>query len=115
MAPSFPSVARPRLPIPLATAPQPSQCSSLATWRRADLNGVVVAAAPTAVRDLPAVWPPPVAEHPAGKLSRPAAGERTGRRGPSQQARRRSAPAELAVHLLGPFCAAVDDVPVGDW
>jgi DNA-binding SARP family transcriptional activator len=83
--------------------------------RLADLNGLVVAAAPAAVRDLPAVWRPPVAEHPPGILSRPAASERPGRRGPSQQARRRSAPAELAVHLLGPFCAAVDDVPVGDW
>jgi DNA-binding SARP family transcriptional activator len=83
--------------------------------RLADLNGLVVAAAPAAVRDLPAVSRPPVAERPPGILSRPAAAERPGRRGPSQQARRRSAPAELAVHLLGPFCAAVDDVPVGDW
>jgi DNA-binding SARP family transcriptional activator len=28
---------------------------------------------------------------------------------------RRDTTAELAVHLLGPLCVAVDDVPVGDW
>jgi DNA-binding SARP family transcriptional activator len=83
--------------------------------RLADLNGLMVAAASAAVTDQPAVPHAHAARHPAGLLSRPGAAERPGPRGPSQKARRRSVPAELAVHLLGPLCAAVDDVPIVDW
>jgi DNA-binding SARP family transcriptional activator len=34
---------------------------------------------------------------------------------PAPEAGRRDALAELSVHLLGPLCVAVNDVPVGDW
>jgi DNA-binding SARP family transcriptional activator len=91
------------------------QAKVTADSRLEDLNGLVVAAAPAEVKDPPAVGQPPTAQHPREILSRPTAAERPGRRRSAQKARRRSAPAELAVHLLGPLCAAVDHVPVGDW
>jgi DNA-binding SARP family transcriptional activator len=67
------------------------------------------------VRDPPAVPPGPAVSHRPG-IPRPrAVTQAPTPPGPSHPAQRRAARAELAVHLLGPLCAAVDDVPVGEW
>jgi DNA-binding SARP family transcriptional activator len=74
-----------------------------------------VAAAPAAIQDPLAVPHAPDARYSPRILRLPAVTEPPAPRGPAAETRRREAPAGLAVHLLGPLCVAVDDVPVGDW
>ena len=57
----------------------------------------------------------PVAQHPTSILRPPAAIESSAPPGLSPAAQRRRGSAELAVHLLGPLCVAVNDVAVRDW
>jgi DNA-binding SARP family transcriptional activator len=76
---------------------------------------LVVAAAPAAGRD-PLAFPlVPVAQHPGWAFRQPAVTAPPVPSAPAPEAGRRGALAELSVHLLGPLCVAVDDVPVGDW
>jgi DNA-binding SARP family transcriptional activator len=82
----------------------------------ADPGGYPFAPAPAAVQDPPPAVPDmPAAGDPPGVLRAPAVTGPPAPLGPSPAAHRRGAPAELVVHLLGPLCVAVDDVPVGDW
>lgn len=80
--------------------------------RLTDPGGYLDAAAPTAVQDLPVVLHSPAVQHPTSILRPPAVTEPPAL---LAEAQRRGAAAELAVHLLGQLCVAVDDVPVGDW
>jgi DNA-binding SARP family transcriptional activator len=76
---------------------------------------LVVAAAPAAGRD-PLAFPlVPVAQHPGWAFRQPAVTAPPVPSASAPEAGRRDALAELSVHLLGPLCVAVDDVPVGDW
>jgi DNA-binding SARP family transcriptional activator len=83
--------------------------------RLRDPGGHRVAAAPAALLDPPAVPHASVTQHPPGIPRPPAVAQRPAPLGPSAETRRRNAPAGLAVHLLGPLCVAVDDLPVGGW
>jgi DNA-binding SARP family transcriptional activator len=83
--------------------------------RLLDPGGHRVAAVPAAILDLPAIPPAPVTPHPPGMLRPLAVTAPLAPQGRSAETRRGGAPAGLAVHLLGPLCVAVDDVPVGDW
>jgi DNA-binding SARP family transcriptional activator len=74
-----------------------------------------IVAAPVVTPGPPSAAPAAVARHPAGIVRPPAAAEPPAPLGLPARARRRDAPTGLAVHLLGPLCVAVDDVPVGDW
>jgi DNA-binding SARP family transcriptional activator len=65
--------------------------------------------------DRPAIPQAPVVRHPPGVLRPPAVTEPPAQPGLSLVAQRRGAAAELAVHLLGRLCVAVDNEPVGDW
>ena len=76
---------------------------------------LVAAAAPALGRDPPASPPAPVAQHPDRAFRLPAVTAPPVMPVPAPEAGRRDALAELSVHLLGPLCVAVDDVPVGDW
>jgi DNA-binding SARP family transcriptional activator len=77
--------------------------------RLADSAGCLAAAEPALVQD------PPAARHPPEVLRLPAVTERPAPEGLPRVAQRRDAPGALAVHLLGPLCVAVNDVPVGEW
>jgi DNA-binding SARP family transcriptional activator len=77
--------------------------------------GHLVAARPVVILDPPAVPAAPVALYPPGIARPPAITERRAPLEPPARARRHNVPAGLAVHLLGPLCVAVGDVPVGDW
>jgi DNA-binding SARP family transcriptional activator len=79
--------------------------------RLADPGGSLVAAASAAIPDPLAAPSAPVAQHPPGTLHLPAVTGTPASPGPE----RRDTLAGLSVHLLGPLCVAVDDVPVGDW
>jgi DNA-binding SARP family transcriptional activator len=57
----------------------------------------------------------PVAQHLDWAFRLPAATAPPALPVPVPEAGRRDALAELSVHLLGPLCVAVNDVPVGDW
>jgi DNA-binding SARP family transcriptional activator len=98
-APGIPAPAiRARSRIRFWRSVRPSrQTEATPRTRLAGPGGHLVTAVPAAVQD-----PPVVTELRAPLRQSPAA-------------RRRASPAELAVHLLGPLCVAVDDVPVGDW
>ena len=76
---------------------------------------LVVAAAPASGRDPPASPPVPVAQHLDWAFRLPAVTAPPALPVPAPEAGRRDALAELSVHLLGPLCVAVNDVPVGDW
>jgi DNA-binding SARP family transcriptional activator len=75
----------------------------------------LVAAAPTAARDLPAVSPASAAQHPSGPPHPAVVTAPPAPLGLAPGAGWRGALAGLSVHLLGPLCVAVDDVPVGEW
>jgi DNA-binding SARP family transcriptional activator len=81
----------------------------------ADPGDLPAAAAHTAIPDPPAVPHAPVALDPAGFPRPPAVTEPRAPMGRPPVTGRRGRLAELAVHLLGPLCVVVDDVPVGDW
>jgi DNA-binding SARP family transcriptional activator len=81
----------------------------------ADPGGHPAASAPAAVQHRPAVPDTPITGEPPSILRPPAVTGPPAAAGPSPAARRSGAAAGLAVHLLGPLCVAVDDVPVGDW
>jgi DNA-binding SARP family transcriptional activator len=83
--------------------------------RLADPGGHPFDPAPAAVQDPLAVLDMPVAGDAPGILRTPAVTGPPASLGPSPAAQRSNAAAGLAVHLLGPLCVAVDDVPVGDW
>jgi DNA-binding SARP family transcriptional activator len=83
--------------------------------RLADPGGHPFDPAPAAVQDPLAVLDMPVAGDPPGIFRTPAVAGPPARLGPSPAAQRSDAAAGLAVHLLGPLCVAVDDVPVGDF
>jgi DNA-binding SARP family transcriptional activator len=84
--------------------------------RSADLGApLVVTAAPASGRDPPAPPPASAAQHPDWAVRLPAVTAPPALPVPAPEAGRRDALAELSVHLLGPLCVAVDDVPVGDW
>ena len=74
-----------------------------------------VAPVPAAVQDRPAVVDMSGAGDPPRILRAPAAIGPPAAPGPPAVAQRDDAATGLAVHLLGPLCVAVDDVPVGDW
>jgi len=76
---------------------------------------VVAAAAPASGRDPPASPSAPAVQHLNWAFRLPAATAPPALPVPAPEAGRRDALAELSVHLLGPLCVAVDDVPVGDW
>jgi DNA-binding SARP family transcriptional activator len=57
----------------------------------------------------------PGAQYLTGGRGLPAATEPSALLGPSPAAQRPDGSAQLAVHLLGPLCVAVNGVPVGDW
>ena len=83
--------------------------------RFADPAVPLAAPAPAAVRDPPAA-PPVPAGHRGAAAPRPPAGPASpAPAGPAPGTGWRDALAGLSVHLLGPLCVAVDDVPVGDW
>ena len=98
---------RPRLPRRRATAAPRT--------RFAEPAASLVAAAPMVVRDPPAVSPAPAAQHPAVPPHPPAVTAPPAPLGLAPGAGWRGALAGLSVHLLGPLCVAVDDVPVGEW
>jgi DNA-binding SARP family transcriptional activator len=91
------------------------QTEAMPETRLAHPGAYPFAAAPAAVLDPAADPREPVAQHPPRILRPPAVSEPSALLGPSAEAQRRDAPGELAVHLLGPLCVAVDDLPVGDW
>jgi DNA-binding SARP family transcriptional activator len=98
---------RPRLPRRRATAAPRTRFAEPAT--------PLVAAAPMVVRDPPAVSPAPAAQYPAGPPHPPAVTAPPAPLGLAPGGGWRGALAGLSVHLLGPLCVAVDDVPVGEW
>jgi DNA-binding SARP family transcriptional activator len=98
---------RPRLPRRRATAAPRTRFAEPAT--------PLAAAAPMVVRDPPAVSPAPAAQYLAGPPHPPAVTAPPAPLGLAPGAGWRGALAGLSVHLLGPLCVAVDDVPVGEW
>ena len=82
--------------------------------RGADPGGYFSAVAPAAILDPRAARHSRVVQQPPGIPYPPVIAEPPARPALSQ-AKLRGALAELAVHLLGPFCAAIDDVTVEDW
>jgi DNA-binding SARP family transcriptional activator len=81
----------------------------------ADPGGHPAAPAPAAVQDRPAIPDMPMTGGPPSIFRTPAVTGPPAAPGPSPAAQPSGAAAGLAVHLLGPLCVAVDDVPVGDW
>ena len=117
----LPGLSTPRIPAPTRRArPRVRFRWRLLSRRRmketpgirlADPGGSLVAAASAAIPDPLAAPSAPVAQHPPGTLHLPAVTGTPASPGPE----RRDTLAGLSVHLLGPLCVAVDDVPVGDW
>src|SRR5262249_31623829 len=122
----LPGLATPRIPAPAARSwlrvrfrwpLLPRRRTRAAPHTRfADPDAPVVAAtAPAVVRDPPAPPPLPGAPHLGPALRPPAVTAPPAASAPAPETGRSDALAGLSVHLLGPLCAAVDDVPVGDW
>jgi DNA-binding SARP family transcriptional activator len=80
-----------------------------------DPGGHPTALALAAIQDRPAVPDMPTTGEPPTVLRAPAVTEPPAAPVPSPAAQRSGAAPGLAVHLLGPLCVAVDDVPVADW